>query len=188
MEKKWIVWEVDCTSYNPKKWFYHERNQFDDLEGLLNKYYNSVGRNGVLLLNIAPGKNGEVPKPLQKVFKKFGKAYQATFNSKNNKALHQKVIANQVRKGRRKDVNQTFSSSNVVDGDFESYWTVEDDKIEGAFLEIHLNKEQVIDTISLQEFIPKGQRIQKVKLEAYVENRWLEIKDYDSFFGKICAN
>ena len=184
--KKWKVWEVDCTSYNPKKWFYRSNNKIDSLQGLLDKYYNSVGRNGVLLLNIAPGMDGEVPNQLQAVLRQFGKAYQSTFQSNKNKALslYKKVKASNVRKGRRQDVEQGFSAFNAVDGDFETYWTVDDDKVEGASIEINLKRKQTIDTISLREYIPKGQRIMRVRLEAYVKNTWLEIKDYDSFLER----
>ena len=55
---KWIPAETD-VSIRPG-WFWHEKqnSQVRSAKNLVNLYYQSVGRNSLLLLNIPPNKQG----------------------------------------------------------------------------------------------------------------------------------
>ena len=80
--KKWLVGVCD-VSIRPG-WFYHKKE--DSLvrtsNNLVDLYYKSVGRNAVLLLNLAPDKNGLIPVNDIKSLQGFRKTIDATF--KNN--------------------------------------------------------------------------------------------------------
>lgn len=87
----WIVGECD-VSIRPG-WFYHhaQDDQVKSLDDLRNIYYGSVGRNGVLLLNIPPDKRGLIHENDVQRLKEFSAFLKETFDE--NLALGQRVIS-----------------------------------------------------------------------------------------------
>lgn len=76
----WIVGECD-VSIRPG-WFYHESqdDKVKSLEKLKEIYYGSVGRNGVLLLNIPPDKRGLIHENDVARLQEFGQFIDSTFD------------------------------------------------------------------------------------------------------------
>jgi len=76
----WIPGECD-VSIRPG-WFYHasQDNEVKSLEKLKEIYYGSVGRNGVLLLNIPPDKRGLIHENDVARLREFGQFIQNTFD------------------------------------------------------------------------------------------------------------
>ena len=68
-----------------------------------------------------------------------------------------------------------FASSNIMDGEYDSYWAAPDGVTE-ASLTFDLGAEKTFNRILLQEYIPLGQRIKSFTIEALSPSgEWKEI-------------
>ncbi len=160
----WVVGECD-VSVRPG-WFYHENQDslVKSSQQLVDIYYKSVGRNGVLLLNIPPDKRGLLNNWDIEALKKFRHILDETF--KTNLAKGKKVKVNNYRLNHPK-----FSPQNIVDEDNDTYWAT-DDNLFPAELEIDLGEDISFDRIMLQEPIRFGQRIAEFSIEGLIDDQW----------------
>jgi len=163
---KSLVWypsEID-VSIRPG-WFYHpaEDSLVKTPDKLMDIYFNSVGMNGVLLLNIPPDKRGLIHKEDIKSLKSFKLLLDETF--KTNLA-RQAIITSTGDK----------NTAALLDKNFSSFWTNSGGDTT-ATLDIKLNKEQIFDVLMLQENIKSGQRIEKFSLEYKHAGNWLKVCD-----------
>lgn len=165
--KNWVV-PLCNTSIRPG-WFYHESE--NDLVKtpveLVDVYYKSVGRNGVLLLNVPPDKRGLFHENDIKALREFKSILDGTFRT--NLASGKKVEASNYRMRHKK-----FAPSNIVDGDVDSYWAT-DDNIRQATLEIDLGGPVLFDRILIQEPIRFGQRISKFEILGRIDGKWISL-------------
>ncbi len=165
--RRWLTGECD-VSIRPG-WFYHPRE--DSLvkspQQLIEIYYNSVGRNGVLLLNLPPDRRGLIHENDIRSLKAFRKIINNTF--RKNLALRQSVSADHYRQQ-----NPRFVPQHLTDGDNQTYWAAADDKRQ-ATLTISLNKPRVFNRIMLQEPIRFGQRVSAFHIDAEVDGQWITI-------------
>jgi alpha-L-fucosidase len=76
----WAPLEADTTLYN-HKWFWSAENEKKrkSLDELMDIYYKSAGRGGVLLLNSAPNTNGLIPEGDLKLYEAFGQEIERRF-------------------------------------------------------------------------------------------------------------
>jgi len=165
----WVPGEVD-VSIRPG-WFYHktEDDKVKSSEKLFEIYLTSVGRGGMLLLNVPPDRRGLFHENDVKSLKGFHELLNREF--KTNLAAGKKVTATSTR-GNMKD----FVASNLTDGNKETYWAT-DDKTLSASLEINLGKEQAVKYIVIQEYIKLGQRVKKFNVEVKNGNVWSKVAD-----------
>jgi alpha-L-fucosidase len=163
---KGLVWYPAETDVSIRPgWFYHE-NENDKVkspEKLLDIYFNSVGRNGVLLLNIPPDKKGLISAYDSASLIQFGKMKQQIFKENILKGAKVSFI-----KGRRK--------SALTDGLFSTYWTT-GSKDTTAVIEFELREPQSFDLLMLQEDISRGQRIEKFVFEYKEGDEWKKITE-----------
>jgi alpha-L-fucosidase len=79
----WIPMEMDTTLLD-KSWFW--KPDWDDriksLDMLMDIYYKSVGRGGVLLLNASPDTTGLIPESHMKRYREFGRAIKSIYENK----------------------------------------------------------------------------------------------------------
>ena len=150
-------------------WFYHasQDGQVKTLEKLLDIYYNSVGRNGPLLLNLPPDRRGLIHEVDAQRMRDMGKVLKATF--KTDLAAGATAKASQIRNN-----NPAYSAANVVDGDKNTYW-ITDDGVTAASIELDLGREKTFNRIMLQEYIQVGQRVEEFIVEAWDGQNWNEI-------------
>ena len=157
----WYPAEID-VSIRPR-WFYH--NGDNDLvkspSELVNIYYNSVGLNGVLLLNVPPDKRGLISENDIKSLTGMNYILAETF--KKNFVENCKAFATNEKKGNEAKL--------VLDDKYETFWTTEG-RINTASLEIELNKEETFNRAMLQENIFIGQRVEKFHLEYWSGMNW----------------
>ncbi|MGL5243900.1 MAG: alpha-L-fucosidase, partial [Sarcina sp.] len=139
----WIIGESD-VSIRPG-WFYHEEQDTEvkSLQKLIDIYFNSVGRNSVLLLNLPPDKRGLLNENDINRLKEFGTAIKETFNI--NLALNKNIKVDSVYNNSTK-----FSGDKILDGNYNTYWVAKDGANTGT-IEIDLEKHIVFDVISIQE-------------------------------------
>ncbi|QHT71220.1 alpha-L-fucosidase [Rhodocytophaga rosea] len=158
----WVVGECD-VSIRPG-WFYHpkEDDKVKSVEQLLDIYYKSVGRNGVLLLNIPPDRRGLFHENDVARLKEFKNVLDETF--KTNLAANKSVKASNTR-------SADYPSYNLTDSKLDSYWAT-DDSASKATLTLDLGAPTTFDRILLGEGIEFGQRVNGFTIEAIVDGLW----------------
>lgn len=161
---KWVAAEVN-TSIRPE-WFYHpnEDDKVKTLPQLMDLYYNSIGRNGTMLLNFPVMPNGLIHPNDEKTAMEFGNAIKNSFAV--NLALNKKVL---VENATGKIV--TSGLKGIVDDNADTFWkTNEKDKT--VTFTIDLGKPTLFNRFIAQEYIRLGQRVKAFKIEALVNNNW----------------
>jgi alpha-L-fucosidase len=160
---KGLVWfpaETD-VSIRPG-WFYHaaEDDKVKSPEKLLDIYYNSVGMNSVLLLNIPPDKKGLINEADIQSLQGWKKLRDQTF--KTNLAGDAAV---QCANG--------LHLNAMLDDDYQTYFTTRD-KDTSAVITFTLKEAKTFDVLLLQENISIGQRVEKFTLEYWDGKTWVK--------------
>lgn len=151
MTAKGLVWYPAETDVSIRQgWFYHEKQQPKPVAKLLDIYFNSVGRNGVLLLNIPPNKEGLIAQADVDTLKNWAAARAYIF--KNNllaTALNCKAL------------------SVLRDGSLAT-------SINSEVVNINFARGQKANVLMLQEDISKGQQVENFVLEYFDGTSWKE--------------
>lgn len=160
----WVPAEVD-VSIRPG-WYYHARedHQVKSLPKLLDIYYESVGRNGSLLLNLPVDNRGLVHKNDSAALMKLAAALKADFA--HDLARESKITASNVRGNSAK-----YRAAAVSDGKPGSFWTT-DDTVLQASVTFQWKKPVSFNRLLVQEYIPLGQRVKKFQVEALTDGSW----------------
>ena len=163
----WVPAEVN-TSIRPE-WFYHpgENTRVKSVPKLMDTYYNSIGRNGTLLLNIPIMPNGLIHENDKKAALGFAKAIEEAFAI--NLAERMTAKASNV----RGNVNR-YGASRALDNDKNTYWAT-DDSVTSASLTINLGKPTRFNRFMVQEYIRLGQRVKAFAIEALIDGNWKEL-------------
>jgi alpha-L-fucosidase len=163
----WVSAEVN-TSIRPE-WFYHpaEDLKVKTVPQLMEIYYNSIGRNGSLLLNFPIMPNGLIHPNDEKAVLGFAKAVKEAFAV--NLVGNAKATASNVRDGSMK-----FNAAKAIDGNKETYWATNDDVL-SASLTIDFAKPTTFNRFLVQENIRLGQRVKAFTVEAFVDGHWKEV-------------
>ena len=155
---QWTVPEADARITSG--WFWGtQKNTPKTMEELSDMYFNSVGHNATLLLNVPPNNQGTVDKAILDRVTEFGKNIKETFDENLAKAEGASVKVSEVRGN-----DETFKPGNMVDDNDETYWTTSDGTKSGEIL-IDLGEKKNFDVVSIEEAIQNGQRINKYKVE-----------------------
>lgn len=165
--EKWVVGECD-VSIRPG-WFYHadEDSAVKTPQQLMDIYYKSVGRNGVLLLNIPPDRSGLFHENDIAALRRFKEIIDESFQVNLAKGASVKASNHRLNHGK-------FAPGNILDDDTDSYWAT-DDEIIGATLEIDLGGAVLFDRVMIQEPIRFGQRISAFTVKAFSDGKWQAI-------------
>ncbi len=160
----WVPAECD-VSIRPG-WYYHpsEDVQVKTLSHLVDIYYQSIGRNASLLLNLPVDNRGLIHEKDAEQLMALKQQIEKDF--KHNLATDSKVTATNVRGGSSK-----FEANNVIDGNDQTYWTT-NDAITTASITFEFEDPTEVNRILLQEYIPLGQRIYGFNIEAEVAGNW----------------
>lgn len=151
--KEWIPAEAD-VSIRPG-WFYHasQDNQVKTPQQLVNLYYQSVGRNSLLLLNVPPNKDGLFCEADIRALKSFRQILDSTF------AINLLIDKRFRQLGDRK--LHTYASIN-----------------EGDSLELPLGSRKVFNRIALQENIANGQFIESGSILFWDGSAWQQLQSF----------
>lgn len=160
----WIVGQCD-VSIRPG-WFYHasEDSLVKTPQDLVDIYYQSVGRNAILLINLPPDQRGLIHKNDIQALTEFKKILDETFSK--DLAKGQSVQANNTRYKHAK-----FAPENAIDNDLNSYWAT-DGLVLPAEIEISFPTETIFDRVLLQEPIKFGQKVSQFAIDVWKENQW----------------
>ena len=155
---QWTVPEADARITSG--WFWGtQKNTPKTMEELSDMYFNSVGHNATLLLNVPPNNQGTVDEAILKRVEEFGKNIKESFDENLAKAEGASVKVSSVRGNA-----QTYKPGNMIDENDDTYWTTDDGTKSGEIL-IDLGKETKFDVVSVEEAIQNGQRINNYKIE-----------------------
>lgn len=176
----WIPAETD-VSIRPG-WFWRESEHPKSVQELLKIYYNSVGRNSLLLLNVPPDNRGLIPAEDSLRLVEFRAALDSIFVHDLAKKAH--INASNCRSKNKKSnifafecQNEVPSSFNLTNDSYDAYWAT-DDTVTTAWVELIFNETQTFNRVMLQEYIPLGQRVAKFHIEIEDENgNWRTIAE-----------
>lgn len=155
---KWTV--PECDGRITSGWFWGTNKCTPKtISQLATMYFDSVGHNGTMLLNVPPNNQGTVDQAIRDRVTEFGNNVEETFRTNLAKATGTTITASNVRGN---DVD--FKPGNVVDGDDATYWTTDDGTKSGS-LTIKWDTAKKFDVVSIEEAIQKGQHINSYTVE-----------------------
>ncbi|XP_052184374.1 alpha-L-fucosidase 1-like [Diospyros lotus] len=164
----WLPAECDVSIRTG--WFWHKSQSPKSLSKLLKIYYNSVGRNCVLLLNVPPNSTGLISETDVQRLKEFRTAIDTIFTV--NLAEKCSVRASSQRGGD----GRGFGPENVLDGDhLWTYWAPTAENEGDQWIEFRSEGDEPLrfNVIRIQEAIGLGQRIRRH--EVYVDGQRVAI-------------
>ena len=153
----WYPAEVD-VSIRPG-WFYHEseNDQIKSLAKMVDIYFNSVGRNALLLLNIPPDKRGLIHENDVARLQEFKAYIDSTFD----RNILEGAIS-----------NSGVNANKAIDDQYDTSWNVDEMP---TSVEFTLSEEESFNVLMLQEQIALGQRVEKFRVEVMLDGQWKEI-------------
>lgn len=163
MNAETLVWYPAETDVSIRPgWFYHEKedDQVKSPEKLLDIYYHSIGKNGVLLLNIPPDKRGRIHENDSASLVKWNEMVTEIFRTN---LVSPKTKTN-IKKGERL-WDQQFKTAVSLGKKFP------------AEIEFQLPNEIETNLLLLQEDISRGQKIEKFSLWVKEFGVWKKISE-----------
>ncbi|KAK6926327.1 Glycoside hydrolase, family 29 [Dillenia turbinata] len=156
----WLPPECDVSIR--RGWFWHKSQKPKELSELLEIYYNSVGRNCVLLINVPPNTTGLISETDVRRLKEFRNALDTIFTT--NLAEKSYVKASSRRGGK----DGGFGPENVLDSDhLWTYWAPSDEDDKDQWIEFSEENEGLrFNVVRIQEAIGLGQRIKRHEIYA----------------------
>jgi alpha-L-fucosidase len=153
----WLPSETD-VSVRPG-WYYHaaEDHKVKSLARLMDIYYESVGRNSLLLLNLSPDKRG--------LIHSIDSARMMEWNHQLEQDFSHNLVTSEC----------VFSSGNsrnpgnAFDSNYFSFWESGDNH---GYLEVNFGREITCNRLVLQEFIPEGQKVKAFHVQYEVDGDW----------------
>jgi alpha-L-fucosidase len=173
----WYPAETDTSIRHG--WFWRdEKQRVKTTEHILDIWFNSIGGNTVLLLNIPPNRDGLFAERDCKVLKEVGRILRETF--KTNLAAGAKATASATR-------SRDFKPANALDGNTETCWMPPDGTTQ-AELTVTLPGRRTFNVVMFQEQIRyHGQRIAKFAVDAQVDGKWQQIAEGQTVgYKRIC--
>ena len=158
----WAAAETDVSIRPGWFWRESENSRVKSLQHLLKIYYESVGRNSLLLLNVPPDTRGLIHEVDSARLMEFRAALDEIFGV--DLAAGAEIEAENVRGGARR-----FSAQNLLHHDYDRYWAVDDD-VTKVSLVVTLPEQRTFNRVQLQEYIPLGQRVSAFSIEALDED------------------
>lgn len=159
----WYPAETD-VSIRPG-WFYHasQDDQVKSMGRLVDIFYQSIGRNTVLLLNIPPDQRGLFHENDVWRLMQFGAYIKDTFSQNLIRSNSYSYLAN-THQG-------DYGPNKLFDGNHDTFWAPKE-VLANSPLEINLHDPLTFDVVMLQEPIGMGQRIAAFHVEAKVDEKW----------------
>lgn len=166
--EKWVAAETDVSIRPGWFWRESENEKVKTVQELLKIYYESVGRNSLLLLNVPADKRGLLHEVDSVRLMELRAAIDEIFAV--NLAEGGVAEAENVRGNSGK-----YAAANILDADYDTYWATDDDVVTASFT-VTLPEPRQFNRIQIQEYIPLGQRVAAFSIEALGEDgQWKTI-------------
>jgi alpha-L-fucosidase len=162
----WVPAECD-VSIRPG-WFYHsaEDDKVRTPQNLVDLYFMSVGRGASFLLNLPPDRRGLIHENDARSLREHRRMIDSTFAK--DEARGTRARASNVRAG-----DARFGAPNAIDGRADTYWA-SDDAVLTPELTLEFDRPVTFSIVRVREFLPLGQRIDSIALDAWREGTWVE--------------
>lgn len=161
----WVGSETDVSIRPGWFWRESENSRVKSVQHLLKIYYESVGRNSLLLLNVPADMRGHIHEIDSVRLMEWRAALDEIFAE--DLSAGAAISASSVR-GHR------FSAAKMLDGNYDSYWAAKEG-VKNCSFELALDGPKTFNRVVLQEYIPLGQRVEQFTVEALVEGEWKQI-------------
>ncbi len=166
--EKWVAAETDVSIRPGWFWKESENAKVKTVQELLKIYYESVGRNSLLLLNVPADTRGHLHEVDSVRLMELRAAIDEIFST--DLAAGASVEACCVRGGSRR-----YAPANILDADYDTYWATDDDVRKASFT-VTLPEARTFNRVQIQEYIPLGQRVAAFSVEALGEDgQWMTI-------------
>jgi alpha-L-fucosidase len=156
----WYPAEVNTSILDG--WFWSARKRTKSAARLVDYFYTSVGRNGNMLLNLAPDTRGLVPDDQRAALGRMFEVVDATF-------------ARDLAAGARFTADSSHPDHGPAlthDGDLDTWWEAAPGRA-SATLTLTLPAAATFDVVSLQEAVDhRGQRIESFVIETWDGSTW----------------
>ena len=151
-------------------WFWNNlgNEKTRSAKNLMKLYYQSVGRNSLLLLNVPPTTAG--------VFDAADIASLRGF-----KEMKDKIFATNLAEGASAEAthvrgdSERYAPANMIDGDYDTYFAT-DDANKTVDIIFTLKAPATFNRVLLQEYIPLGQRVKSFTVYYKSGNSWKTLK------------
>lgn len=166
--EKWVAAETDVSIRPGWFWRESENEKVKTVQELLKIYYESVGRNSLLLLNVPADKRGLLHEVDSVRLMELRAAIDEIFAV--NLAEGGVAESEDVRGNSGK-----YAAANILDADYDTYWATDDDVVTASFT-VTLPEPRQFNRVQIQEYIPLGQRVAAFSIEALGEDgQWKTI-------------
>ena len=147
-------------------WFYHENENPKSANDLMQMYLQSVGRSVNLILDVPPNQEGKIIQEDVDALLAFQEMRVALLD-RELVTPELATTASSVRGGNA----ELFGPANAIDGDPDTYWTMDDGQTTGSF-EIDLGGTRKVDGFVVQEHVALGQRIGGYAIDAWLNGAY----------------
>jgi alpha-L-fucosidase len=148
-------------------WFWHPRKYVRTAADLIEIYYNSVGRNGNMLLNLSPDTRGLIPDNQLAHLRLMSRVIGQTFE--NNLATDGRLVAD--------SSSESHAPARALDGDLDTWWEAASGA-RTAVLTLTLPEPRTFDVVSLQEAVDlRSQRIEHFFVDVWERNGWKQVDE-----------
>jgi alpha-L-fucosidase len=175
--EKWATGQENGTHWVPAEsdvsirpgWYYHtyEDHKVKTLPEQMEIYYKSIGQNSSLLINFPVDTRGLIHEKDEEAILKMAAKIKEDFAVNLAKDASFKSSS---------DRGKGYEVNNLIDGDFDTYWTTFDGEIQ-AFLELDFGKSVSFNRLLIQEYVNLGQRVKAFSLEKEVNGSWEKIAE-----------
>jgi len=144
-------------------WFWHPDSTIISLKSLQTIYFNTVGMNTTLILNVPPSTTGQFDTPDTNLLRDFGTWYASLY--KTNLLRGQPISADSTWE------STGFDAANVVDDDICTYWAAASGKT-SARLQVTPSSPVAFNVISIREALELGERTTSYHVELRQNGSW----------------
>jgi alpha-L-fucosidase len=161
----WVQGECDVSIR--KGWFWHPDESPKPLAELLDIYFKSAGRNGILLLNVPPDRDGRIDEKDAGRLMELRSALDRIFTT--DFAAGRRARAGSLRGGA-----EEYGAGMATDGKPGTFWAA-DDTVRSGWIEADLGRPKSFNVIRIEEPVAFGQRIRKYRVEIPDGSSWQTI-------------
>jgi alpha-L-fucosidase len=158
----WAAAESDVSIRPGWFWRESENSRVKSLQHLLKIYYETVGRNSLLLLNVPADDRGLIHEVDSMRLMQLRAALEDIFSVDLSEGAQ--VEADNVRGNSRR-----FRAQNLLDKDYDRYWATDDEVTKTSFI-VRLPEARTFNRVQIQEYIPLGQRVSAFSIDAMDED------------------
>jgi alpha-L-fucosidase len=160
--KNWCAWECNVSDRRPD-WFWHPTDSPMSLSDLQKVYFQTVGMNCTLILNVPPSNTGAFDAKDLSLLSQFATWYSGLYTTDLIKG--QPVTADSTW------ATTGFEAGKAVDDDICTYWAAASGKT-SARLEVTPASSITANVISIREAIELGERVTKYHVEIKQNGTW----------------